>query len=113
MRKTLLIGRRRGMLPLAVFGVIAAVLVSCVVVAVAATEKAGSVKSVVVSTRKPPKLGTVLVDAEGHTLYMCLPDRHGKVTCTGGCAVAWPALKLPSGAKAVAKRAGESEAAWE
>ena len=91
------------MLPLAVFGVIAAGLVSCVVVAAAATRNGGSVKAVVVSTRELPKLGTVLVDAKGHTLYMFVPDKHDKVTCTGGCAVAWPPLNLPTGAMAVAK----------
>jgi predicted lipoprotein with Yx(FWY)xxD motif len=35
-------------------------------------------------------LGRILVDAHGHTLYLFLRDRHGKSTCTGGCARVWP-----------------------
>lgn len=58
---------------------------------------------VVVSTRALPKLGTVLVDAKGRTLYMFVPDRRKKVTCVGSCAAVWPPLKVPAGAKPVAK----------
>ncbi len=47
-----------------------------------------------------PKLGHVLVDSQGHTLYIFEPDAHSKVTCTGGCAQLWPPLKLKEGAKA-------------
>jgi predicted lipoprotein with Yx(FWY)xxD motif len=35
-------------------------------------------------------LGTILVDAEGFTLYAFLADTAGEPTCTGGCAAAWP-----------------------
>jgi predicted lipoprotein with Yx(FWY)xxD motif len=35
-------------------------------------------------------LGTILVDAEGFTLYAFLSDTAGEPTCTGGCAEAWP-----------------------
>ncbi len=41
---------------------------------------------------------TVLVDSRGLTLYYFTPDKGGKVTCTGGCAQAWPPLKLTAGA---------------
>jgi predicted lipoprotein with Yx(FWY)xxD motif len=65
--------------------------------------RAGSRSAVVqVSTRKIPKLGTVLVNAKGRTLYMFVPDKRSKVTCVGACAAIWPPLKLPAGAKAVA-----------
>jgi predicted lipoprotein with Yx(FWY)xxD motif len=60
-------------------------------------------RTVVVSTKKLPKLGTVLVNAKGLTLYMFVPDKRKKVTCVGTCAAVWPPLKLPAGAKAVAK----------
>ncbi len=43
------------------------------------------------------KSETVLTDAKGLTLYYYTPDKGGKVTCTGGCAAAWPPLFLPSG----------------
>jgi predicted lipoprotein with Yx(FWY)xxD motif len=36
------------------------------------------------------KLGPILVNGEGHTLYLFLKDRHGKSTCYGGCARVWP-----------------------
>jgi predicted lipoprotein with Yx(FWY)xxD motif len=80
--------------------------VSMVVVALALAGTAASAKtskSVVVTTRKVPKLGTILVDSQGRTLYMFVPDKQKKVTCTGACAAVWPPLKLAKGAKAVAK----------
>jgi predicted lipoprotein with Yx(FWY)xxD motif len=46
-------------------------------------------------------LGTVLVDGQGFTLYLFVPDKQGGVsTCYGECAVAWPPLVLPSGVTA-------------
>jgi predicted lipoprotein with Yx(FWY)xxD motif len=36
------------------------------------------------------ELGTVLVDANGLTLYAFTPDEAGQPTCTGECAGAWP-----------------------
>jgi predicted lipoprotein with Yx(FWY)xxD motif len=58
---------------------------------------------VLVSTRKLKGLGQVLVDARGQTLYMFVPDKRRKVTCTGSCAAAWPPLELPKGAKLAAR----------
>jgi predicted lipoprotein with Yx(FWY)xxD motif len=48
------------------------------------------------------ELGTVLVDAEGLTLYGLTDDTDGVSTCDGACAEAWPPLTvdgpdLPSG----------------
>ena len=37
-------------------------------------------------------LGTVLVDAEGMTLYGFTPDEGGTPTCTDACAEIWPPL---------------------
>jgi predicted lipoprotein with Yx(FWY)xxD motif len=75
-------------------------------VAVAATTlvttSAGMTAAVKISTRKLPKLGTVLVNSKGRTLYMFVPDKRKKVTCVGSCAAAWPPVKLPKGSKAVA-----------
>jgi len=61
-------------------------------------------KRVVVSTRKLPKLGTVLVNGKGFTLYMFVRDKRKKVTCVHACAKIWPPLKLRKGAKLVAER---------
>jgi hypothetical protein len=40
-----------------------------------------------------PRLGTVLIDGHGHTLYAFAPDRAG-VTCGQGCATTWPPFTL-------------------
>jgi predicted lipoprotein with Yx(FWY)xxD motif len=43
-------------------------------------------------------LGTVLVNGQGLTLYMFVPDhRRGKSTCYKACASGWPPLRLPTG----------------
>jgi predicted lipoprotein with Yx(FWY)xxD motif len=36
------------------------------------------------------RLGRILVDARGHTLYLFLKDRHGRSACYGACAQIWP-----------------------
>ncbi len=56
----------------------------------------------VISTRKLPKLGVVLVNSKGRTLYMFVPDKQKKVTCVRACAIIWPPVKLAKGAKPVA-----------
>ena len=38
------------------------------------------------------KLGRVLVNSRGHTLYMFGKDKHGKSACSGMCATFWPPL---------------------
>jgi predicted lipoprotein with Yx(FWY)xxD motif len=59
-------------------------------------------KSPTVSTRKVKKLGTVLVNSHGRTLYMFVPDKQKKVTCKGHCAAVWPPLKVKAGKKPTA-----------
>lgn len=53
-------------------------------------------------TRKVGKLGVILVNGAGRTLYMFVPDKQKKVTCKGACAVIWPPLKLKAGQKPTA-----------
>ena len=79
------------------------------VAATLATTSAAMTPAVKISTRKLPKLGTVLVNSKGRTLYMFVRDKRKKVTCVGSCAAAWPPVKLPKGSKAVA--AGKVKAA--
>jgi predicted lipoprotein with Yx(FWY)xxD motif len=48
------------------------------------------------------KLGRILVDGQGRTLYGFTKDTAGTPTCTGGCLNAWPPViiedgKLPAG----------------
>lgn len=47
------------------------------------------------------KLGRILVDTRGRTLYLFAADKHGKSACNGTCAGFWPPL-IASG-KPVAK----------
>ena len=61
-----------------------------------------------VSTRRLPKLGVVLVNSKGMTLYMFVPDKRTKVTCVGTCAAVWPPMKLPKGARPVARGAAHA-----
>jgi predicted lipoprotein with Yx(FWY)xxD motif len=58
--------------------------------------------SATVKTRKINKLGVVLVNSRGFTLYMFKPDRQRRVTCKGSCAVAWPPLKVKRGQRPTA-----------
>lgn len=39
------------------------------------------------------KLGQILVDSEGRTLYLFKKDTTPTSTCTGACAAAWPPLR--------------------
>jgi predicted lipoprotein with Yx(FWY)xxD motif len=59
-------------------------------------------KGATVQTRKIKKLGTVLVNSKGMTLYMFKPDRRQRVTCKRTCAAAWPPLKVKKGQKPTA-----------
>jgi len=93
----------RKMLFLAIFtttavGLLAAISASAISAATTATAK-----TVLISTKKLPKLGTILVNSQGRTLYMFVPDKHKKVTCVAACAAIWPPMKLAKGAKPVAK----------
>lgn len=46
-----------------------------------------------VQTKHDPKLGTILADSKGLTLYRYTKDTTpGKSACYGGCATAWPPL---------------------
>ncbi|HEV8688436.1 MAG TPA: hypothetical protein VGQ84_14230 [Gaiellaceae bacterium] len=38
------------------------------------------------------KLGRIIVNSRGHTLYLFAKDRNGKSTCSGTCARFWPPL---------------------
>jgi predicted lipoprotein with Yx(FWY)xxD motif len=54
-----------------------------------------------VTTGSVPGLGQVLVDGQGLTLYLFVPDKQsGSSTCYAECASAWPPLLLPDGVTA-------------
>jgi predicted lipoprotein with Yx(FWY)xxD motif len=46
-----------------------------------------------VGTQEEGKLGTILVDSEGRTLYLFEKDSGTQSTCFGACADAWPPLR--------------------
>jgi predicted lipoprotein with Yx(FWY)xxD motif len=48
------------------------------------------------------KYGTVLVSANGRTLYHLTAEKRGKIACTGACAKSWPPLTIKMGAKPTA-----------
>jgi len=70
--------------------------------AAGATTKAAA-KTVIVSTSKSAKFGTVLVS--GKTLYTLKPS---KTACTATCLKVWPALVLPKGATKASAGTGVS-----
>lgn len=93
-------------------GLLAALAVAVSAVAVgyagSSTSSAGvagvrhATSSVTVKTRKINKLGVVLVNSKGFTLYMFKPDKQRRVTCKGTCAAVWPPLKLKQGQRPTA-----------
>jgi len=56
----------------------------------------GSGKAIV-DTSKVGSLGTVLVDANGMTLYHLTGETTSKFVCTGGCTTEWPPLQATAG----------------
>jgi predicted lipoprotein with Yx(FWY)xxD motif len=41
-------------------------------------------------------LGAILVNAQGRTLYYFVPERGGRIVCTGQCTGFWPPLLTAS-----------------
>ena len=81
------------------------------VVALAACSKAGASSVGGLSTKSISGVGTVLVNAQGLTLYDLPSESNGHITCTGSCAQAWPPLlavggKAPSAPSSIASKLG-------
>lgn len=53
---------------------------------------ASTATTATISTAKVAGLGTILVNKQGHSLYMFVPDKKHRVTCVGSCAALWPPL---------------------
>jgi predicted lipoprotein with Yx(FWY)xxD motif len=58
-----------------------------------AAAPAPAVANATVNVAKDAKLGDILVDKSGRTLYLFENDRGTTSACTGTCANAWPALR--------------------
>jgi predicted lipoprotein with Yx(FWY)xxD motif len=66
------------------------------------TAGGGGGGAAVVSVADNPKLGQILVDSKGDTLYYFEKDKGGKSACNGACASVWPPLQTggaPTGTK--------------
>jgi predicted lipoprotein with Yx(FWY)xxD motif len=61
------------------------------------------------------KLGKILIDAQGHTLYLFEADKGAMSNCAGACAAAWPPLattgKPTAGAGVTAAKLGTTKRA--
>jgi predicted lipoprotein with Yx(FWY)xxD motif len=68
------------------------------VLALAGCGGSGSKSSATGSTVKlaSSKLGRILVDGKGRTLYLFAADTNGTSTCSGACAATWPPLTAAS-----------------
>jgi predicted lipoprotein with Yx(FWY)xxD motif len=58
----------------------------------ASSEPSGGGTAAVVTASSVPKLGKVIVDSKGFTLYDFHKDKGGKSSCFGACAQVWPPL---------------------
>jgi predicted lipoprotein with Yx(FWY)xxD motif len=61
--------------------------------AAATTTSSSSTASATVSVAGNAKLGRILVDAQGRTLYLFEKDHGTMSACSGACAAAWPPLR--------------------
>jgi predicted lipoprotein with Yx(FWY)xxD motif len=59
---------------------------------VAVLSARGAVASGATVKTRTVKLGKIVVNAGGRTLYLFEEDKHGKSACYGPCAKAWPPL---------------------
>jgi predicted lipoprotein with Yx(FWY)xxD motif len=51
----------------------------------------GAVHSTASVSLRSTKLGAILVNSKGHTLYLFAKDTNGRSSCAGACAANWPA----------------------
>lgn len=65
----------------------------------ASPSSGAAVAQATVGTRSVKRLGTILVDGKGRTLYLFEADKTTKSTCAGSCATAWPPLLTSGTAK--------------
>jgi predicted lipoprotein with Yx(FWY)xxD motif len=77
------------MAPVMVAGVIALV-VGGASAGAHTTSRAHSARAATIQLKKVGKLGKVLVNGHGQTLYLFEKDKHGKSACYGQCANFWP-----------------------
>ncbi|HEX5395892.1 MAG TPA: hypothetical protein VFX74_02255 [Candidatus Limnocylindria bacterium] len=57
---------------------------------IGASASVGSAKVATIQLKRVGKLGKVVVNGHGQTLYLFQKDKHGKSACYGQCAKFWP-----------------------
>jgi len=79
----------------------------------ASSTSSGSSSGAVVSVSRAPKLGRIIVDSKGLTLYDFHKDKGTTSACYGGCAQVWPPLitegKPQAGEGAMASKLGTTK----
>ena len=73
-------------------GTPAATAATAATMAATAAAPSGSTGAGALAVAKDAKLGSILVDGAGRTLYIYTKDTPDKSNCTGGCLKAWPAF---------------------
>jgi predicted lipoprotein with Yx(FWY)xxD motif len=66
----------------------------------------GSPRNTATVSTVSSRLGRILVDGQGRTLYLFEKDRRGRSSCSGACAVYWPPLL--AGGKPTAARGAKT-----
>ena len=77
---------KRMLLPVMALGVVLIVIG----VATAGAHQAHASKAATIQLKKVGRLGKILVNGHGQTLYLFEKDKHGKSACYGQCAKFWP-----------------------
>lgn len=83
---------RRGTTIRATLGVTLAVALGAVGLLAAGALAGNAAQSSATISLRSTKLGSILVNSKGHTLYLFGKDRGGKSSCSGQCAQFWPPL---------------------
>jgi predicted lipoprotein with Yx(FWY)xxD motif len=91
---------RHWLVPLLATGALGAAIAGCggggtSTAAMKATTSSGLPAAVKVAS--VPKVGKILVDSRGRTLYRFGADKGTRSTCTGACATEWPPLRAANG----------------
>jgi predicted lipoprotein with Yx(FWY)xxD motif len=77
--------------PRTIVAAVAALIVAAIAAAIALGATSMSSSAAQVNVRQT-ELGRIIVDSNGHTLYLYAPDKNGKSSCYGQCATFWPPL---------------------
>jgi predicted lipoprotein with Yx(FWY)xxD motif len=68
--------------------------VAWVITSPASSASAGAAQATTLQVANNPKLGNILVNSAGFTLYVFKEDSPGQSTCSGSCAKLWPPLTI-------------------